>query len=189
MVRQYSGFRATGPARASVAGQRLEDDELRLIDRFWRACNYLAAGMIYLRDNPLLERPLAQADIKKRLLGHWGSSPGLAFVYTHANRIIRKFDLDMIFLAGPGHGAPGVIAPVWLEGSYANAHPDCGHGTRGMLELFRRFSFPGGVGSHCTPELPGSIHEGGELGYVLSHAYGAVFDLPDLIALAVVGDG
>ena len=189
MVRQYSEFRATGPARASVAGQRLEDDELRLIDRFWRACNYLAAGMIYLRDNPLLERPLAQADIKKRLLGHWGSSPGLAFVYTHANRIIRKFDLDMIFLAGPGHGAPGVIAPVWLEGSYANAHPDCGHGTRGMLELFRRFSFPGGVGSHCTPELPGSIHEGGELGYVLSHAYGAVFDLPDLIALAVVGDG
>ena len=129
------------------------------------------------------------ADIKKRLLGHWGSSPGLSFLYIHANRLIRNLDQEMLFLAGPGHGAPGVIAPVWLEGAYGEVHTSCGQGPGGMLNLFRQFSFPGGVGSHCTPELPGSIHEGGELGYVLSHAYGAVLDLPGMIALAVVGDG
>ena len=167
----------------------MAETELRGIDRFWRACNYLAAGMIYLRDNPLLARPLVVADIKKRLLGHWGSSPGLSFLYIHANRLIRNLDQEMLFLAGPGHGAPGVIAPVWLEGAYGEVHTSCGQGPGGMLNLFRQFSFPGGVGSHCTPELPGSIHEGGELGYVLSHAYGAVLDLPGMIALAVVGDG
>ncbi|MCY2939392.1 MAG: phosphoketolase family protein [Planctomycetota bacterium] len=189
MIHENSECRATGPARATITGQPLAETELRGIDRFWRACNYLAAGMIYLRDNPLLARPLVVADIKKRLLGHWGSSPGLSFLYTHANRLIRNLDQEMLFLAGPGHGAPGVIAPVWLEGAYGEVHTSCGQGPGGMLNLFRQFSFPGGVGSHCTPELPGSIHEGGELGYVLSHAYGAVLDLPGMIALAVVGDG
>ncbi len=189
MIHENSECRATGPARATITGQPLAETELRGIDRFWRACNYLAAGMIYLRDNPLLARPLVVADIKKRLLGHWGSSPGLSFLYIHANRLIRNLDQEMLFLAGPGHGAPGVIAPVWLEGAYGEVHTSCGQGPGGMLNLFRQFSFPGGVGSHCTPELPGSIHEGGELGYVLSHAYGAVLDLPGMIALAVVGDG
>ncbi len=189
MIHENSECRATGPARATITGQPLAETELRGIDCFWRACNYLAAGMIYLRDNPLLARPLVVADIKKRLLGHWGSSPGLSFLYTHANRLIRNLDQEMLFLAGPGHGAPGVIAPVWLEGAYGEVHTSCGQGPGGMLNLFRQFSFPGGVGSHCTPELPGSIHEGGELGYVLSHAYGAVLDLPGMIALAVVGDG
>jgi len=189
MIPENSEARATGPARATITGQPLAETELRGIDRFWRACNYLAAGMIYLRDNPLLARPLVVADIKKRLLGHWGSSPGLSFLYIHANRLIRNLDQEMLFLAGPGHGAPGVIAPVWLEGAYGEVHISCGQGPGGMLNLFRQFSFPGGVGSHCTPELPGSIHEGGELGYVLSHAYGAVLDLPGMIALAVVGDG
>ena len=189
MIHENSECRATGPARATITGQPLAETELRGIDCFWRACNYLAAGMIYLRDNPLLARPLVVADIKKRLLGHWGSSPGLSFLYIHANRLIRNLDQEMLFLAGPGHGAPGVIAPVWLEGAYGEVHTSCGQGPGGMLNLFRQFSFPGGVGSHCTPELPGSIHEGGELGYVLSHAYGAVLDLPGMIALAVVGDG
>ena len=189
MIHENSECRATGPARATITSQPLAETELRGIDCFWRACNYLAAGMIYLRDNPLLARPLVVADIKKRLLGHWGSSPGLSFLYIHANRLIRNLDQEMLFLAGPGHGAPGVIAPVWLEGAYGEVHTSCGQGPGGMLNLFRQFSFPGGVGSHCTPELPGSIHEGGELGYVLSHAYGAVLDLPGMIALAVVGDG
>lgn len=189
MDASISEFRAFGPARSTIQGKPLDERELLGLNKFWHACNYLSAGMIYLRDNPLLARSLVPGDIKRRLLGHWGASPGLSFLYAHANRMIRKMDLDMIFLAGPGHGAPGVIGPVWLEGSYEIGHPACGHGFSGMLNLFRSFSFPGGVGSHCTPELPGSIHEGGELGYVLSHAYGAVLDLPDLIALAVVGDG
>jgi xylulose-5-phosphate/fructose-6-phosphate phosphoketolase len=145
--------------------------------------------MIYLQDNPLLRRPLEPAQIKSRLLGHWGASPGLSFVYTHLNRLIKKHDLDVIFMAGPGHGAPGVLAPVWLEGSYAEVYPEKGWDEEGLKRFFKEFSFPGGIGSHCTPETPGSIHEGGELGYVLSHACGAAFDNPDLIVTAVVGDG
>ncbi len=178
-----------GTARASVDGAPLAKDELARLQAFWRACNYLALGMIYLQDNPLLRKPLKAEHIKNRLLGHWGASPGLSFVYTHLNRVIRRDDLDAIFMAGPGHGAPGVLAPVYLEGSYSEIYPEKSQDEEGMLRLFRSFSFPGGIGSHCTPEMPGSIHEGGELGYVLSHACGAAFDNPGLIVAAVVGDG
>jgi xylulose-5-phosphate/fructose-6-phosphate phosphoketolase len=165
------------------------EQELQRIDAWWRAANYLAVGMIYLRDNPLLAEPLRFEHVKARLLGHWGSSPGQAFIWAHANRVIRRHDLDMIYLSGPGHGAPGVLGPTYLDGSYSEVYPDKGQDTVGMRRFFKQFSFPGHIGSHCTPETPGSIHEGGELGYVLSHACGAVFDNPDLIALACVGDG
>jgi xylulose-5-phosphate/fructose-6-phosphate phosphoketolase len=167
----------------------LTPQELHQLHGFWRACNYLAAGMIYLQDNPLLHEPLQPAHIKNRLLGHWGTSPGLSFIYTHINRVINKFNLNAIYLAGPGHGAPGVLAPVYLEGSYSEIYTDKTEDLTGMRAFFRQFSFPGGIGSHCTPETPGSIHEGGELGYSVSHAYGAVLDNPDLIAVVVVGDG
>src|SRR6266568_4919655 len=180
---------AFGTARSTVKGSPLAPEEVRQLDAFWRACNYLAAGMIYLRDNPLLREPLRPEHVKSRLLGHWGASPALSFVYAHLNRIIRARDLDAIFLAGPGHGAPGVMGPVYLEGTYSEVYPDRSLDEEGLRRLFREFSFPGGVGSHCTPELPGSIHEGGELGYVLSHACGAAFDNPELIVAAVVGDG
>jgi xylulose-5-phosphate/fructose-6-phosphate phosphoketolase len=180
---------AFGKARSTVSGTPLSAEELRKTDAFWRACNYLMLGMIYLQDNPLLREPLKPEHIKTRLLGHWGSSPGLAFTYIHLMRQIKKYDLDMIFLAGPGHGAPGVLAPVYLEGSYSEVYPEKGEDEEGLREFFKQFSFPGGIGSHCTPETPGSIHEGGELGYVLSHACGAAFDNPDLIVAAVVGDG
>ena len=180
---------AAGVARATVAGSPLSPDELQKIDAYWSACKYLALGMIYLQANPLLREPLKPEHIKSRLLGHWGSSPGLAFIYTHLSRIIRKHDAEMIFLAGPGHGAPGVLAPVYLEGTYSQIYPDKSQDERGLREFFKQFSFPGGIGSHCTPETPGSIHEGGELGYVLSHACGAAFDNPNLIVAAVVGDG
>jgi xylulose-5-phosphate/fructose-6-phosphate phosphoketolase len=163
--------------------------ELTLIDAWWRAANYLAVGMIYLRANPLLREPLRPEHIKNRLLGHWGSSPGQAFLWAHANRVIRHHDLDMIYLSGPGHGAPGVLGPTYLDGSYSEIYPDKSQDAEGMGRFFKQFSFPGHIGSHCTPETPGSIHEGGELGYVLSHACGAAFDNPDLIALACVGDG
>ncbi|MFM9088888.1 MAG: phosphoketolase [Cyanobium sp.] len=166
-----------------------EERELELIDAWWRAANYLAVGMIYLQDNPLLAEPLRPEHIKNRLLGHWGSSPGQPFIWAHANRLIRQRDLDMIYLSGPGHGAPGVLAPTYLDGSYSEIYPDKSRDTAGMRRFFRQFSFPGHIGSHCTPETPGSIHEGGELGYVLSHACGAVFDNPELIAIACVGDG
>jgi len=159
------------------------------MDAYWRACNYLAAGMIYLRDNPLLREPLRAEHVKSRLLGHWGSSPGLAFLYVHLNRLIRAYDLDVLFVAGPGHGAPGVLAPVYLEGTYSEIYPDRSQDAEGMRRFFTAFSFPGGIGSHCTPETPGSIHEGGELGYSLSHAFGAAFDNPELLVAAVVGDG
>jgi xylulose-5-phosphate/fructose-6-phosphate phosphoketolase len=159
---------AFGKARSTVRGAPLAADELRRMHAFWRACKYLALGMIFLRDNPLLREPLQAAHIKRRLLGHWGASPALAFAYTHLNRVIRNHDLDMIFMAGPGHGAPGVLAPVYLEGSYGEVYPDRSFDEDGLLRFFRQFSFPGGIGSHCTPETPGSIHEGGELGYVLS---------------------
>lgn len=164
---------AYGPARSTVSAKALPPEELEQIHAFWRACNYLALGMIYLQDNPLLKEPLKPEHIKNRLLGHWGASPGLAFAYTHLSRVIREKDLDMIFLAGPGHGAPGVLGPVYLEGSYSEIYPDKGQDKEGLHAFFHQFSFPGGIGSHCTPETPGSIHEGGELGYVLSHACGA----------------
>jgi xylulose-5-phosphate/fructose-6-phosphate phosphoketolase len=165
------------------------EQELTLIDAWWRAANYLAVGMIYLQDNPLLQEPLLPEHVKNRLLGHWGSSPGQAFIWAHANRVIRHHDLDMIYLSGPGHGAPGMLAPTYLDGSYSEIYPDKSQDLEGMRRFLKQFSFPGHIGSHCTPETPGSIHEGGELGYVLSHACGAVFDNPDLIALACVGDG
>lgn len=167
----------------------MEKEELKKLNSYWMACNYLAAGMIYLKDNPLLKEPLKPEHIKKRLLGHWGTSPGLSFIYVHLNRLINKYGLNMIFIAGPGHGAPGVLAPAYLEGTYSEFYPNTPETEDGIRELFRHFSFPGGIGSHCTPELPGSIHEGGELGYSLSHAYGAAYDNPDQIIAAVVGDG
>ena len=167
----------------------LSEQELEAINAYWRACNYLAAGMIYLRDNPLLKLPLKAEHIKQRLLGHWGSSPGLSFAYTHINRLINKYDLNAIFIAGPGHGAPGVLAPIYLEGTYSEVYPNKGEDEAGLRQFFKEFSFPGGIGSHCTPEMPGSIHEGGELGYSISHAFGAAFDNPDLLVAVMVGDG
>ncbi len=181
--------RAFGPAQATIAGTPLDPQELARMDAYWRACKYLMVGMIYLQDNPLLREPLRPEHIKQRLLGHWGSSPGLAFVWVHLNRLIKKYDLDMLFLAGPGHGAPGVLAPTYLDGSYSEIYPDKSQDLRGLKKFFRQFSFPGGIGSHCTPETPGSVHEGGELGYSLSHAYGCAFDNPDLISVVMVGDG
>lgn len=169
--------------------QPLTPDELQKIDAYWRAANYLSVGQIYLLDNPLLQTPLTLQHIKPRLLGHWGTTPGLNFIYAHLNRIIRRDDLNMIYIAGPGHGGPALVANTYLEGSYSEHYPDISRDTLGMKHLFRQFSFPGGIGSHATPEIPGSIHEGGELGYALSHAFGAVFDNPDLIAACVVGDG
>jgi xylulose-5-phosphate/fructose-6-phosphate phosphoketolase len=180
---------AYGKARSTVKGTPLTAEDLRKTHAYWRACNYLSLGMIYLQDNPLLQEPLKPEHIKNRLLGHWGASPGLAFIYIHLNRLIKKYDLNMIFLAGPGHGAPGVLGPVYLEGTYSEIYTDKSEDTAGLREFFRQFSFPGGIGSHCTPETPGSIHEGGELGYVLSHACGAAFDNPELIVAAVIGDG
>jgi xylulose-5-phosphate/fructose-6-phosphate phosphoketolase len=178
-------------AQRAETGERqpLSDTELHQIGAYWRACNYLAAGMIYLQNNPLLREPLAPEHIKNRLLGHWGASPGLSFTYTHLNRLINKYDLNAIFLAGPGHGAPGVLAPVYLEGTYSEIYPDKSEDVEGMRHFFKQFSFPGGIGSHCTPETPGSIHEGGELGYSVSHAFGAALDNPDLLVTVVVGDG
>jgi xylulose-5-phosphate/fructose-6-phosphate phosphoketolase len=180
---------AYGKARSTIAGAPLSADELRKTIAYWRACNYLSLGMIYLYGNPLLREPLRVEHIKNRLLGHWGSSPGLSFLYIHLSRLIKKYDQDMIFLAGPGHGAPGVLGPAYLEGTYSEVYPEKSEDYEGLHEFFKQFSFPGGIGSHCTPETPGSIHEGGELGYVLSHACGAAFDNPDLIVAAVVGDG
>jgi xylulose-5-phosphate/fructose-6-phosphate phosphoketolase len=177
------------PTRSTITEKPLNAEELRKTEAYWRACNYLSLGMIYLQENPLLIEPLQPEHIKNRLLGHWGSSPGLSFIYVHLNRLIKKYDLDMIFLAGPGHGAPGVLGPSYLEGAYSETYPEKSLDANGLREFFRQFSFPGGIGSHCTPETPGSIHEGGELGYVLSHACGAAFDNPELIVAAVVGDG
>jgi xylulose-5-phosphate/fructose-6-phosphate phosphoketolase len=185
----HRSLSAFGPARSTVGGSPLRPEELKRLHGFWQAACYLAVGMIYLKDNPLLAQPLKAEHVKSRLLGHWGSSPGQAFVWTHLNRLIAKNDLDMIYLSGPGHGAPGVLGPVYLDGTYSEVYAGISDDAQGMLKFFRQFSFPGGIGSHCTPETPGSIHEGGELGYSLSHGYGAVFDNPDLIAAVVVGDG
>jgi len=159
------------------------------MDAWWRACNYLSVGMIYLRDDPLLKQPLKPEHMKYRLLGHWGASPALSFVWTHLNRVIKRDDLDVIYIAGPGHGAPGVLGPAYLEGTYSEIYPDKSEDAEGLQKFFKQFSFPGHIGSHVTPETPGSIHEGGELGYSLSHAFGAALDNPDLIVACVVGDG
>jgi xylulose-5-phosphate/fructose-6-phosphate phosphoketolase len=167
----------------------LPPEELRRIDAWWRAANYLSVGQIFLFDNPLLRRPLALADVKRMLLGHWGTTPGQNFIYAHLNRVIGKYDLDMIFMSGPGHGGPAVVANTYLEGSYTEVYPDISQDEAGLRKLFRQFSFPGGIPSHASPECPGSIHEGGELGYSLSHAFGAAFDNPALVVACVVGDG
>jgi xylulose-5-phosphate/fructose-6-phosphate phosphoketolase len=164
-------------------------EELALVDRYWRAANYLSAGQIYLMDNPLLREPLKPEHVKPRLLGHWGTTPGLNFIYAHLNRIIRARDADVLYICGPGHGGPGMVANTYLEGTYSEIYPEIGQNEAGLKTLFRQFSFPGGIPSHAAPETPGSIHEGGELGYALVHAYGAAFDNPDLVVACVVGDG
>ncbi|MFP5366698.1 MAG: phosphoketolase, partial [Actinomycetes bacterium] len=167
----------------------LSPEQADRIHAWWRAANYLSVGQIYLMDNPLLREPLRPEHIKPRLLGHWGTTPGLNFIYAHLSRAIMERDLDMIYIMGPGHGGPGPVAAAWLEGTYSETYPDISQDLPGMKRLFRQFSFPGGIPSHVAPETPGSIHEGGELGYALSHAYGAAFDNPDLIVAAIVGDG
>ena len=179
----------TLPSDATKAASALSSDELRRIDAYWRAANYLSVGQIYLLDNPLLREPLLPEHIKPRLLGHWGTTPGLNFVYAHLNRLIKAHDLDMIFVCGPGHGGPGMVANTYLEGTYSELYPNVPQSAAGMQRLFKQFSFPGGIPSHDAPETPGSINEGGELGYSLAHAYGAVFDDPDFIAAVVIGDG
>jgi xylulose-5-phosphate/fructose-6-phosphate phosphoketolase len=177
------------PQSTDSQKQALPPEEARLMDAYWRACNYLSAGMIYLRSNPLLREPLKKEHIKNRLLGHWGSDPGQSFTWIHLNRLIKKYDLDMMYISGPGHGAPAVLANCYLEGHYSEIYPDKSQDEEGLLKFLKQFSFPGGIGSHCTPETPGSIHEGGELGYSISHAFGAAFDNPDLIVSVMVGDG
>jgi xylulose-5-phosphate/fructose-6-phosphate phosphoketolase len=189
MLAKEHGGGAPPRAREQAPSGPLGAEELASMHAFWRACNYLSVGMIYLKDNPLLRRPLVPQDIKHRLLGHWGASPALSFAWVHLNRMITKLDLDVIFIAGPGHGAPGVLGPTYLEGTYSEIYPDKTQDEEGMRRFFKQFSFPGHIGSHVTPETPGSIHEGGELGYSLSHAYGASLDNPDLIVACVVGDG
>ncbi|NCF06787.1 phosphoketolase [Kosakonia sp. MH5] len=172
-----------------MTASSLSDHDIPLIDRYWRAANYLSVGQIYLMDNPLLREPLKPEHIKPRLLGHWGTTPGLNFIYAHLNRVIRQRNIDMIYICGPGHGGPGMVANTWLEGSYSEIYPQVSQDAQGMKKLFRQFSFPGGIPSHAAPETPGSINEGGELGYSLAHAFGAVFDNPSLIAACVIGDG
>jgi xylulose-5-phosphate/fructose-6-phosphate phosphoketolase len=167
----------------------LTPESLHNIDAYWRAANYLSVGQIYLFDNPLLKRPLALTDIKHMLLGHWGTTPGQNFIYVHLNRAIKKYDLNMIYVSGPGHGGPAVVGNTYLEGSYSEVYPEISQDEAGLQKLFLQFSFPGGIPSHASPECPGSIHEGGELGYSLSHSFGAVFDNPDLIVACVIGDG
>ncbi|MEO6407864.1 MAG: phosphoketolase family protein, partial [Burkholderiaceae bacterium] len=172
-----------------MSSNTLTPELCQRIDAYWRAANYLSVGQIYLYDNPLLRRPLALSDIKHMLLGHWGTTPGQNFIYVHLNRVIKQYDLDMIYISGPGHGGPAVVANTYLEGTYSEVYPDISRDEVGLQRLFRQFSFPGGIPSHASPECPGSIHEGGELGYSLSHAFGAVFDNPELIVACVVGDG
>src|SRR5438309_3029807 len=180
------------PPGDDMTERALEHDspiDLDALDAWWRAANYLSVGQIYLLDNPLLTEPLRPEHVKPRLLGHWGTTPGLNFVYAHLNRAIVERDLDTMYVCGPGHGGPGMVANTWLEGTYSEVYPHVSREGEGMRRLFRQFSFPGGIPSHVAPETPGSIHEGGELGYALSHAYGAAFDNPDLIVACVVGDG
>ena len=175
--------------KISVANKPLSRDLLRKMNAYWRAANYLSVGQIYLYDNPLLKEPLRLEHVKPRLLGHWGTTPGLNFIYVHLNRIIKKYDLNMIYVTGPGHGGPGLVANTYLEGTYSELYPNVSQDEAGMKRLFTQFSFPGGIPSHVAPETPGSINEGGELGYSLAHAYGAAFDNPDLLVACVVGDG
>lgn len=170
-------------------GAEVDEPTIDRLDAWWRTANYLSVGQIYLLDNPLLRRPLTRDDVKPRLLGHWGTTPGLNFVYAHLNRAIQERDLDTLYVTGPGHGGPGMVANAYLDGTYTEVYPRIGQDEDGVRRLFRQFSFPGGIPSHAAPETPGSIHEGGELGYALSHAYGAAFDNPDLLVAAVVGDG
>ena len=167
----------------------LKDKELKVIDAYFRACNYLSVGQLYLLDNPLLTRPLEFSDLKKNIVGHWGTTPGQNFIYTHLNRVIKKYDLNMIYVSGPGHGGQAMVSNTYLEGTYSEIYPNITEDVEGMKKLFKQFSFPGGISSHVAPETPGSIHEGGELGYSLAHAFGAVLDNPNLIAACVVGDG
>ena len=182
--------KATTPSGDSQGEEApLSADELRKMDAYWRASNYLSVGQIYLLDNPLLKEPLKREHIKPRLLGHWGTSPGLNMLCVHLNRVIKRDDLNMIYIIGPGHGGPSLVAHAYLEGTYSEVYPNISQDAEGMKKLFKQFSFPGGIPSHVAPETPGSIHEGGELGYALSHAYGAAFDNPDLIVACVVGDG
>ena len=173
----------------AVAAGPLSAEELRKMNAYWRAANYLSVGQIYLMDNPLLKEPLKLEHVKPRLLGHWGTTPGLNFIYVHLNRVIKEHDLNMLYISGPGHGGPALVANTYLEGTYSEVYPNIGQDEAGLKRLFTQFSFPGGIPSHVAPETPGSIHEGGELGYALSHAYGAAFDNPDLIVACVVGDG
>src|SRR6202051_1376382 len=179
----------TGPAMPHESKRPLSEEEFGKMHAYWRAANYLSVGQIYLLVNPLLKEPLRLEHIKPRLLGHWGTTPGLNFIYVHANRIIQKYDLNMIYICGPGHGGPGMVGNTWLEGTYTELFPNITRDVEGMKRLFTQFSFPGGIPSHAAPETPGSINEGGELGYALSHAYGAVFDNPDLVVGCIVGDG
>jgi xylulose-5-phosphate/fructose-6-phosphate phosphoketolase len=176
-------------ARLPISSEPLSAEELRKMNGYWRAANYLSVGQIYLYANPLLREPLKLEHVKPRLLGHWGTTPGLNFIYVHCNRIIKKFNLNMIYICGPGHGGPGMVANTYLEGTYTELYPHIQQNEEGLKRLFKQFSFPGGIPSHAAPETPGSIHEGGELGYALVHAYGAVFDNRDLVACCVVGDG
>lgn len=178
-----------GFARSTERGTPLSKDELRKTQQYFNASLYLCLGMLYLQKNPLLKDPLTTADLKARLLGHWGSDAGQSFTWIHFNRLIKKYDLDSLFISGPGHGAPAVISNAYLEGTYSEVYPTMSEDEQGMQRFFKQFSFPGGIGSHATPETPGSIHEGGELGYSISHAFGTVFDNPNLITLTMVGDG
>ena len=173
----------------ALTSSALTQSELKAMDGYWRAANYLSVGQIYLLDNPLLREPLHLKHVKRRLLGHWGTTPGLNFIYVHLNRIIKKYDLNMIYVCGPGHGGPGIVANTYLESTYSELYPSVSQNIDGMKALFKQFSFPGGIPSHCAPEIPGSINEGGELGYSLAHAYGAILDNPALVACCVVGDG
>ena len=186
---QSGGLEGGSMTPAAQSKPVLAQDELQKIHAYWSACNYLSAGMIYLRANPLLREPLKPEHLKRRLLGHWGSDPGQSLIWVHLNRLIKKYDLNVLYVSGPGHGAPATLANSYLEGYYSEIYPDKSRDEQGLLKFFRQFSFPGGIGSHCTPETPGSIHEGGELGYSLAHAYGAAFDNPDLIVAVAVGDG
>src|SRR6202521_1023822 len=183
-------MQATIPSETSSISQNpLSADELRKINAYWRAANYLSVGQIYLYDNPLLTEPLRIAHVKPRLLGDGAPTQGLSFLYVHANKIIQKYYLNMIYICGPGHGGPGMVGNTWLEGTYTELFPNITQDAEGMKRLFTQFSFPGGIPSHAAPETPGSIHEGGELGYALLHAYGAAFDNPDLVVCCVIGDG
>src|SRR6202142_3048556 len=179
----------TTPPQAAALMGPLPPDLLRRMDAYWRAANYLSVGQIYLYDNPLLKRPLELSDVKPLIVGHWGTTPGQNFIYVHLNRVIKKFDLDMFYVAGPGHGGPALVGNTYLEGTYSEVYPDVSQDESGMKKLFKQFSFPGGISSHVAPTTPGSIHEGGELGYSLSHAFVAVFDNPDLIVACIIGDG